>query len=114
MENHIQIYGCGVLASSGLFLLKDYQEMVKVNPITMMKGTITGIPGKHATCWTTYWYNNNFTPETSTKYLHIEVMKCDATINKGLFQEKKIVDEAYLDHKPKQKYEKADDKAISK
>ncbi len=69
--------GYGVIASSDLFLLDSYQDLVKIDSEFLMTGTIIDIPMKHANYWTIQWDNNFSTTKIQHKNLQSQMMKCD-------------------------------------
>ncbi len=57
----MKMLGHGVIASSNLFLLDSYQDLIDIDSELTLAGAIIGIPRKQASYWTIQWENNVIT-----------------------------------------------------
>ncbi len=77
--------GYGVIASSNLFLLDSYPDLIDINSELLMTGTMIGIPRNHANYWTIHWDNGSLKKKIQKKSLQSQVMKGDHKMAEHLF-----------------------------
>ncbi len=81
----MKMSGHGTKASSNLFLLDSYQDLIDIDADFTMTGTIIGIPRKKGSYWTIQWENNSVLTKIQNKCLWLHVMKCDNIMLEHLF-----------------------------